>query len=643
MLRTAVRDGSASAVEALRQTVIDRRPQRSGHLEWGRLCEEAGESGLALSEYQLALRDDPEDVAALGRLAVLYEERGELRQAAACAERWVQFRPGEPDALATLVELLLATGDLGRAREALRKATASGVPAETCEGLAARIAASAGIDETEDPALEAEPLQGLTDGDVVRFLHLFSGRENVYARQWAGPGGEGGYSPVREPLTVHVARNHLLGNVTVGVYPLRLDDTVAFFAFDFDITKRALARARGSVAEARRLKELVSREARRLHEALAAISVPALLEDSGYKGRHLWIFLEAPVPASVVRNFGDLFLRAHGPTAPELSVEFFPRQAKAQGGVGNLIKLPLGIHRRSGRRSRLLRSDGSVEGNPHDFLRSHPRLSRQKLEAAIVSLKASVAIQGSAPRMLPASQAEADQEPATPADLEAFPVAPPTWTGADFHTHPEVATILRHCPVLDALRTKVEQHRRLTHEEQVVLQHSLGHSGAGVLAVNYLLDACVDVRPSARLQSPLAGNPISCPKIRKRIPHVTGSVRCNCLFDFAPGRYPTPRLHLLRPGAVRPSSSRPAEAEPRWTPPDRVRTLRALRVRQLEIAEELARVEAELVAYIERSAVPEVMLEEGVLRLIQGEGQAAALVWEPRSGPALAGPAATEG
>ncbi len=120
--------------------------------------------------------------------------------------------------------------------------------------------------------------------------------------------------------------------------------------------------------------------------------------------------------------------------------------------------------------------------------------------------------------------------------------------------------------MLAALKTKVEEHRRLTHDEQVVLAHALGHSGPGVLAVNYLLDACVDVPATARLQSAFAGNPISCPKIRKRIPHVTGGVPCHCRFDLASGQYPNPRLHLLTLPVEAAARSAPDRTPPPWDP-----------------------------------------------------------------------------
>jgi hypothetical protein len=111
------------------------------------------------------------------------------------------------------------------------------------------------------------------------------------------------------------------------------------------------------------------------------------------------------------------------------------------------------------------------------------------------------------------------------------------------------------------LKKSVDEHRRLSHEEQLVLIHTLGHVEGGPQAVNYLLGKCVDVGPEKLLKDRLKGNPVSCPTIRKRIGHVTRRVPCNCPFDFAPDRYPTPVLHLLTlSGPATPPPADPAAA-----------------------------------------------------------------------------------
>jgi len=48
------------AVERLRAALQQERDQRGTHAAWARLCEEAGQDNLALTEYQLALRDNPD-------------------------------------------------------------------------------------------------------------------------------------------------------------------------------------------------------------------------------------------------------------------------------------------------------------------------------------------------------------------------------------------------------------------------------------------------------------------------------------------------------------------------------------------------------------------------------------------------------
>jgi hypothetical protein len=63
------------------------RDERGSHRTWAPLRDEAGFDGLDLTEYQLALSDDPDDVVALEQLVVLYREGGENERALSCPER----------------------------------------------------------------------------------------------------------------------------------------------------------------------------------------------------------------------------------------------------------------------------------------------------------------------------------------------------------------------------------------------------------------------------------------------------------------------------------------------------------------------------------------------------------------------------
>jgi hypothetical protein len=620
-MRAAFASGTPDARERLKQYLAGQHARRDGHPGWARLCEELGEPRLALTEYQLVLRDEPDSLEALERLSVLYEERGELDRATASAERRWQIA-GTPDALTAYVRLLVGSDAMESARQALESAPARGLSeTDLTEPRDIVRAVDRSAASVPEPDIVAGPLP-FTDSDVVRFAHLFSGRENVYARQWATETGEVGYSPVREPFTVREARNHLLGSITAGVYLVRLDNTVTVFAIDVDITKRAIAAARGSVEEARRLKGLAGAEARRLHDQLAALGIASLLEDSGYKGRHLWIFLEDPEPASVVRQFGTLVLSRFGVASRDLHAEFFPKQASVASGIGNLIKLPLGIHRKNGRRSRLLLPDGTADPDPFGSLRRQPRVTRAVLHGAINRVKVLV---------VSVAASDGDDGGTPPQPVPAPPDAAPAWTAADFETQPEIAHLLARCAVLAALKRKADENRRLANDERLVLLHTMGHSGAGVLAVNYILDECVDTPAGVRLQSPLSGNPMSCPKIRKRIPHITGSVACHCSFHFAPEHYPTPRLHLLTLKPAGEAAPPLPRAEPAWDPVDRTRALGVLWATRDRLAAEIAVLERELMAWMEQHATAEIDTGDGVLSYVQEPGAPAALSWHPKT------------
>jgi tetratricopeptide (TPR) repeat protein len=538
IFRNRLHRGADPALAAdLERTVAARREQRGGHADWGQLCEQAGLLNLAFREFQLALRDQPGNPTAAFRLAQHYRERGEASRAADLLEKLLQTDPACEDWLTLYIEVLGTDNAQPKARAALERAVRAGLPPER-----ARILARTAADDEDNPAGDEE--LNPTDADCVRFQALFAGREDVHARQWA-QGKQGGYSPVHEPLTPAVVRNHLLGNCTAGVYPIRLDGTCTIFAIDLDIDKSSLEQAQGRPELARSLRDALRQTAARLLAALRSLGFSPLFEDSGHKGRHFWVFLALPEPAEVLHRLGTYFLAWQAPQLPHgLHLEFFPKQASRKGqGLGNLIKLPLGIHRRTGRRALLLDDAGRPLAKPLAVLRSVVRLSRADLYAAGTRLKSLIpasAIPATGPAVPVTGPGEV-----SPAAGPPPPPPAPVWTEADFEADVRIRHLLGHCPVLAALKRTVEEHRRLDHEEQLVLIHTLGHLEGGPLAVNYLFGKCVDVGPEKYLKDRLKGNPVSCPSIRRKIAHITRRVACNCSFELAPDRYPTPVLHLL--------------------------------------------------------------------------------------------------
>jgi len=590
-LSAAGRRGEAEALAMSRESKEIR--DAALHIRWAEALEELGLIDELIMELNLAVRDDPENRDAHVRLAEIHLDQGQPTRAARIRENLARRFPTEPDLYREWGAALEGAGEFEKARavyaEGIEKTDDSRLKGllKNLDFLAATATAEAQGDG--GGASPAAPLPLLPQPHhLIAFLTLFGGREGVYARQWTSPTGESGYTPVDEPLTPKVAENHLLGNFTVGVYPVRLDNTVNFIAFDIDIAKFAV---RETIANKRRWDAVMARAqetACRIVDLGAAWEAPVHLEDSGFKGRHAWIFLETPIPAGVAKKYGDLMAAALAPLPREITVEVFPRQGSvARGGLGNLIKLPLGIHRRTGRRSSFILPDGADHPDPLGFLLSARKATRRAIYAFIqqsqlrqagagtgfgahsgaavgaFSGAASSSVGINVPDLDGLSgtvSAAAPRRGGVTGDLPPWEtgtrMGPPRGSGAPGRRLPELPeeyhpeqdlqlqTLLSRCAVLRALVEQVHRTGRLTHEETQVLIHTLGHLEQGPAAVNDLFERAWQADPALFLKSRLRGNPMSCPKIRARIPEITAAAECNCVFDLGTNLYPSPLIHI---------------------------------------------------------------------------------------------------
>jgi hypothetical protein len=324
-----------------------------------------------------------------------------------------------------------------------------------------------------------------------------------------------------------------------------LDNTVNYIAFDFDVAKFAVAKAISSEKLWNAVMNKVHSAACKLVDVSAANEIPIYMEDSGFKGRHCWIFCERAVPAGVAKKFADLLVAQILPLPSEVTVEVFPKQTSVKrGGLGNLIKLPLGIHKRTGKRSLFIQPDGTPYEDQLNFLESVNKASRRTVYGLIQRISAGVS-----PRVI-AEQNEVEEEPPFDIGAEDRPSAPahnykhtyePPY---DIDSDAQFQQLMLKCPTLKAIVDKVNQTSMLSKEETLVLIHSLGHMKRGPEAVNTIFQRCMNADPSLFLKSQLKGNPISCPKIKARVPEIVTHVPCDCTFDMSVNLYPTPIIHL---------------------------------------------------------------------------------------------------
>jgi hypothetical protein len=150
----------------------------------------------------------------------------------------------------------------------------------------------------------------------------FIQRWDCHARQLE----DGRYVCVHKPLTPSLLVAHLAGDVTLGTYLLNERSQAKFIVLDAD--DEGTFYQLGVAAQ-----------------RLADEGASGYMERSR-RGGHLWLFCAEPVSGGLARAFGQGIQAAFDLDG----VELYPKQSDATRGPGSLIRLPFGIHRRSGRR-----------------------------------------------------------------------------------------------------------------------------------------------------------------------------------------------------------------------------------------------------------------------------------------------------
>lgn len=154
-----------------------------------------------------------------------------------------------------------------------------------------------------------------TEQQAQLLADLCIGRLSDYALQTP----DGRYRRAGLPVSLDVLQDHLNGFHTMGTYLIDEQGQCRFAVFDAD--------------QPDGLEVLAE-----LWRTLGNEGIPAYLEASR-RGGHLWIFLTAAAPAWAVRRW----LLPYCPAG----VEFYPKQDETNG-YGSLIRVPLGVHQRSG-------------------------------------------------------------------------------------------------------------------------------------------------------------------------------------------------------------------------------------------------------------------------------------------------------
>jgi len=507
--------------------------------------------------------------------------------------------PAPLDALLPLATAAADAGDYDRVRELYLVASARGVASAASEAWARLLreagaldlldedsrvsvaqapADSPAVDEDRDEVWDFEP--GERDAPAVvpsplaaELVRLFGGRGDVYARQWHDARADRtGYQPVREPLTPAVAAQHLEGRITIGQYVLHPDATVSFAALDLDPTPEAWEELRlGSSSEGGLGLAPLADYARRVLAAAARLHLPAIAEDTGGFGLHIWFHFEPRLAATRARALLRELLWRAGPQPPAVSVEIFPKQDTLSGkGLGNLIKLPLGLHQATLRRSRLL--DATLQPLDDATALSHlrpcpPDVIDAVLASRVIPLRDTADTpavpwreetsdddaEREAPTTTPnglATTVLQAREERTPRTLAAALAAIPPGREANAAAD----RVLAGCVVIRELARRAFEDHALAADAARALLYTVGVVGRGNERIDHIWkQAGLGRKELERIRRGLQA-PMGCRKLHELFPALASACTCPEPGEYA---YATPALYALLP-PVRPVRSPPA-------------------------------------------------------------------------------------
>ena len=188
----------------------------------------------------------------------------------------------------------------------------------------------------------------------------------------------------KDDILMHLRGRSYNASDVIGVYPLLTEGTCRFLVYDFDNHEKGAEKKDFANEDDTWIEEV---EAMRKICVLNGID-PLVERSRSGKGAHIWIFFDNPIPASLVRKFGIALLDKGAEQVNLKSFKYYDRMLPAQdvlpeGGVGNLIALPLQGKALKEGNSAFIDRNWNAYPNQWEILWSKPRLSKEFLEAKI--------------------------------------------------------------------------------------------------------------------------------------------------------------------------------------------------------------------------------------------------------------------
>jgi len=358
-----------------------------------------------------------------------------------------------------------------------------------------------------------EPVFG--KNDIDNWLELFGASNDVVYRQYIDRLGRHGYRPASKSLNADYLKNHWIGNHTLAVPVYDSNNFVKFGVVDLDISRKELDTF--NIDEFEKLKIRLLDDARNILDIAHKAGIEGILEDSGYKGYHVWFFFYEKLTATLVKEFLQELISQAGEPVNGTHREIFPASStKSSNSLNFRIKLPLGIHRLSNNRSRFLAPDGSLSSGEIQLLNSKVYLTRARHLKSAVSKWTFY-------------KKDILKEQGTTSKTD------------------NIEILYSKCAVIRALKIKAEKEHYLSHYDRIVIRGILSNiESEGRQEIHNILSKCINYRKHTtdKMIGSEFYKPMGCNKIKEILSSLCSSIECKCKFRPKKNDYPHPLRHL---------------------------------------------------------------------------------------------------
>lgn len=381
-----------------------------------------------------------------------------------------------------------------------------------------------------DPDTEKEHTRvALSPKELSRYMDLFVGREDLYALDGITDGRGRRNDEILQPLLADVVKKHLEQKETVGTYIQRSNGTVKYLVIDLDISKGVLLQCKNEAMRQEYMDKCLHMAAHVMKE-LRHMGVTGYLEQSGYRGYHIWVFFSEWIPARYANLLSDIIDQRTGGMRREQSesgiqIEYFPNKTRIRNGKkGQCIKLPWGVHPKTGKVSFFLDEGYQYYEPQKKILEDVVQYSGSVIKRIVSSYK---------------SDAEYSQKHMeVDKNLQEFEPM-----------NEAVRTVLNSCNLLRYLCQKAKTTHYLPHFERLTILYVFGHLGEEGKefvhkVMSFTLNYSYQTTQKFILRCP--EKPVSCLKLRDQYKQISAETGCSCNFKRTKNCYPSPVLHALK-------------------------------------------------------------------------------------------------